>query len=78
MHERTSPLRIKRNMKPLVLTRPKDLSKLMERQPKEKGEVLSEISTKELKDPPESRERRPEEKGEASSSSSTIVMVQIE
>ena len=80
MREITSPLRMKRKMKPPVLTRPKDLPKSRESRPVErKGEVSSEISREEPKELPESRESRPEErKGEASSSSSTVGLVQIE
>ena len=78
LHELTSPLRIKRKMKPPVPTRPKDLPELRERKPEEKGEVLSDILTEEPKDPPELKERRLEEKGEASSSLSVVKMVQIE
>lgn len=75
IRELMSLLRIKRKMKPLVSTRPRNLSELMERQPEEKGKVSPDISTEEPNDPPESRERRPEERGEASSSSSAIRMV---
>ena len=78
IRELTSPLRIKRRMKPPVPTRPRTLPKSMERRPKEKGEVSSEISTEEPNNPPESMERRPEERGEASSSSSAVGVVQIE
>ena len=80
MHELTSPLRIKRKMKPPVPTRREDLPESRESQPVErKGEVSSEISTEEPKDLPESRESRPEErKGEASLSSSAVGMVQTE
>ena len=80
MCEITSPLRIKRKMKPPVPTKPKDLPKSREIRPVErKGEVSSEISMEELKYLPDLRESRPEErKGEASSSSSTVRMVKIE
>ena len=78
IHELTSPLRIKRKMKPLVPTRPRTLPESMERRPMERGEVLSKISMEETNNPPESMERRPEERGEASSSSSVVGMVQIE
>ena len=50
----------------------------MERRPKEKGEVSSEISMKDPNDPPESMERWPKERGEASFNSSMVGMVQIE
>ena len=80
MHDITSPLRIKRKMKPSVSTRPKDLLESRESQPVErKGEVLSKNSTEAPKDLYESRESRTEErKDEASSSSSMIRMVKIE
>ena len=59
MREITSPLRMKRKMKPPVPTRPKDLPKSREsRLVERKGEVLSEISMEEPKDLPESRESR--------------------
>ena len=76
--ELTSPLRIKRRMKPPVSTRPRTLHESMERRLEEKGEVSSEISMEEPNDPPESMERRLEERGEASSSSFVVGMVQIE
>jgi hypothetical protein len=65
-------------MKSPVSTRPRTLPESMERQPAEKGEVLSGISTKEPNDPPKLMERQPEERGEASSSSFVVEMVQIE
>lgn len=78
IREITSPSRIKRKMKPPVLTRARNLPELMERWPKEKGEVSSEISIEEPKDPPKSTERQLEERGEAWLSSSMVKMVQIE
>jgi hypothetical protein len=78
IRELTSPLRIKRRMKPPIPTRPRTLLESMERRPEEKGEVSLEISTEEPNDPSESMERRLEERGKASSSSSTVMMVQIE
>ena len=67
--ELTSPLRMKRKMKPPVPTKPKDLPESRESQPIErKGEVSSKISTEEPKDLPESRESQlVERKGEISS-----------
>ena len=55
--ELTSPLRIKRTMKPLVLTKPITIPQSMERKPEKRGEVLLEISMEEPNDPPESMER---------------------
>ena len=78
MRELTSSLRIKRKMKPLVLTKLKESPESRERRLEEKGEVSSKASMEELKDPSELRERRLEEKGEASSSSLIVRMVQIE
>ena len=57
MREITSPLRMKRKIKPPVPTRPKDIPELREIQPVErKGKVSLEISTEDPKDQPESRE----------------------
>ena len=80
MRDSASPLRIKRKMKPPILTRPKDLSKSRESQPSErKGEVLSKNLTEAPKDLSESRESRPEErKDESLSSSSTFGVVELE
>ena len=80
MREVASLLKIKRNIKEHIPTRPKDLFDSMESQPVErKGEVLSENSTNMPKDLSESRESRPEErKYEASSSLSVVRVVQIE
>ena len=80
MREIASPLRMKRKMKPPILTILKDLPESRKIRPVDrKGEVSLEISTKEPKDLPESRESRLEErKGEALLSSSTVGMVQIE
>lgn len=78
MHELTSPLRIKRRMKPPIPTRPRTLPESMERRLEEKGEVSSEILMEEPNDPPESMERQLEERGEASSSLSMVRRVQIE
>ena len=77
IRELTSPLRIKRKMKPPVPTRPRTLLESMERGPAESGEVSSEGSTEQANNPSKSMERRPEERGEASSSSSMVEMVQI-
>ena len=80
MRDIASPLRIKRKMKPLIPTRPKDLPKSRESWLVEsKGEVLSESWTEAPKDLSESRGSRPEErKDEASSSSSVVGVVEIE
>ena len=45
IHDLTSPLRIKRKMKPPILTQPSTLPESMERRPVESGEVSSEGST---------------------------------
>ena len=58
MHELTSPLRIKRKIKPPFFTIPKDLPESRESRPFErKDEVSLEISMGESKDLPESKER---------------------
>ena len=57
MRDIASPLRIKRKMKPLVPTRPKDLPESRESQPVErKGEVLLENSIEAPKGLSKSRE----------------------
>ena len=76
--EITSPLRIKRKMKPPVPTQPRTLPKSVERRPVERGEVSSEGSMQKPNNPPESMERQPKEKGEASSNLFVVEMVQIE
>ena len=80
MHDIASPLKIKRKMKPPILTRPKDLLESRESQRVErKGEVLSKNSTEAPKDLSESREIQSEErKDDASSSLSVVVVIQIE
>ena len=45
MRELTSPLRIRRKIKPPVPTQPRTLPESMERRPVESGEVSSEDST---------------------------------
>ena len=74
----TSPLRIKRNMKPPVPTQPRTLPESMERWPTESGEVSLEGSTEQENNPLESMERWQEERVEASLSSSVVEMVQKE
>ena len=80
MREITNQLRMKRKMKPPVLTRPKDLPELRESRPeKRKGEALSEDSTIVPKDLSESRESRPKEREDESLLSSSVVgVIQIE
>ena len=80
MCEITSPLKIKRKMKPHIPTRPKYLPESREIQPIErKGEVILENSTDAPKNLFESGEIQPEErKDEALSSLSIVRVVQIE
>ena len=76
MCEIASPLKIKRNMKSHILTKPKDLPESRESWPdKRKGEFLLKNLTDALKYLSKSREIWLEERKDEASSSLTVVRV---